>query len=519
MYSPDRSHFSKNHDSIEGFRCRRAHHDELQSQQRDHRARPSGVLPGRPWDPIWDPIIDPAGPSSSMSTLLKRARQIITNDDQRTVLDDADILIVDGRIRAIGSALDHDPDRVIDCSGCVVLPGFVNTHHHLYQTLTRNLPGAQDAGLFDWLQFHYPIWANLDAGTVYAGALVGLAELLLTGCTTSTDHFYVFPKGQPKDLLDNEIRAARELGIRFLPTRGSMSLGESDGGLPPDSIVQTESDILDDCQRLISAYHDPGPDSMCRIGLAPCSPFSVTHDLMRETAALARENNLLIHTHLAETIDEERYCLDQFGMRPVALMDSLGWLTANAWYAHCVHLDDSEIASFASHGVGVAHCPTSNMRLGSGVARVPAMRRAGVPVGLGVDGSASNDSSDMLGELRNCLLAHRAVGGPQAIRLQEVLDLATRGGAGILGWDIGALAPGKLADIAVFDTRGLAYAGGDHDPAAALVYCGFDHRARFVIVQGDVVVNEGRLVHMEEADIAAIGRRESRALLERSGLI
>lgn len=443
-----------------------------------------------------------------MKTLIKNALVVATCDDQRRRLPGADVL-VDGRaIAAVGPKLDAKADRTIDATGCVVIPGMVNTHHHLYQTLTRNLPAAQGFALFDWLKFLYPIWARITPQAMRVSTLVGLGELLLTGCTTAADHHYLFPKGQPKDLLDFSILAARELGARFHPSRGSMSLGVSKGGLPPDHTVQTEEEILADCERVVATYHDPEPLSMCRVVLAPCSPFSVTPELMRESVAMARRKGLKCHTHLAETLDEERYCEEVFGRRPVGLMEDLGWVAGECWFAHCVHMSDEEIALFARHRAGVAHCPTSNMRLGSGIAPYVKMRAAGVPVGLGVDGSASNDSSDMVGEMRSALYVHRLRDGVSSTTVDDILWTATRGGAEVLGRDdIGQLTPGTAADLAIFDMTGLAYAGSLHDPLAALLFCGDSHVAKHVLVNGEVVVENGRLTRVDERAVAVEANR------------
>jgi cytosine/adenosine deaminase-related metal-dependent hydrolase len=437
------------------------------------------------------------------SLLIRNALLVATMDDAKRRLPGGDVYIEDGVIRQVGRGLAVKADRTLDARGCLVLPGFVNTHHHLYQTFTRNVPAVQNAKLFDWLLHLYEIWRRLTPEMVHVSALVGLGELLLTGCTTSTDHFYVFPKGQPGDLIDREIRAARELGARFQPCRGSMSLGKSKGGLPPDDVVQSEDAILKDCDRLVKAHHDAARYSLCRIAVAPCSPFSVTPDLLRETADFARRRGLKAHTHLAETLDEERFCLEKFGRRPLAYMETVGWTGPHFWYAHAVHMNAAEVRTLARTRTGVAHCPTSNLRLGSGFMPFRAMRDAGVPVGLGVDGSASNDSSDMLGEVRMALLAHRVGSGVASTTAEEVLWVATRGGAEVLGRDdIGSLEPGKAADVAVFDLNGIDHAGAWHDPLAAVVFTGISHRARWTLVQGRVVVEDGRLTGVDEDEVA-----------------
>jgi 8-oxoguanine deaminase len=435
-------------------------------------------------------------------------------DDARTRIPGGDVFMEDGLVRQVGKGLKVKAARTLDARGCVVIPGMVNTHHHLYQTLTRNVPAVQDAKLFDWLLHLYELWKNLTPEMVRVSALVGLGELLLTGCTMSTDHFYVFPKDQPGDLIDREIDAAKTLGIRFHPSRGSMSLGRSKGGLPPDEVVQTESEILKDCERLVARYHDPSPGAMLRIAVAPCSPFSITTELLKETADYARRAKLKAHTHLAETLDEEKFCLERFGLRPLDYMEKTGWLGENFWYAHAVCLNDDEVRRMGRTRTGVAHCPTSNMRLGSGTSPLRRMIEAKVPVGLGVDGSASNDSSDMLAEARQAMLVHRIAGGAGATTAEEVLRLATRGGAEVLGRDdAGSLEPGKAADAAVFDLNGIDRAGSWHDPLAALVFTGISHRTRWTVVNGEVVVEDGRLVNIDEEKTAATANKLAAQLI------
>ncbi len=429
-----------------------------------------------------------------MATLLVRgARLLITMDAERRRFAPGSVLVRDQVIEAVGAAdeLPTTADCVIDASGMVVLPGLVNTHHHLFQTLTRALPAVQNAELFAWLVNLYPIWARLTAEAVYTSAMVGLAELLLSGCTTTTDHLYLVPNDAQHD---DEIRAARELGIRFHPCRGSMSLGHSEGGLPPDSIVQSEEEIVADVERLVSLYHDPRPCSMLRIAVAPCSPFSVTRDSMRRTAAWAREHGLCLHTHVAETLDEEVYCLERYGLRPLEYMRRLDWLGPDVWFAHAVHLNAGEVALLAETGTCVAHCPSSNMRLGSGIAPIRAMLDAGVPVGLGVDGSASNDSSHMLAEARMALLLQRVAGGATALTVQEALEMATLGGARALGRDdIGYLAPGQAADLIGIELDRVEYAGAAcHDPAGALILCR-PANVDLSLINGRVVVEGGRI--------------------------
>jgi 8-oxoguanine deaminase len=446
-----------------------------------------------------------------MSTLLvKHADLLVTMDAGRRAIPDGGLFVRDNAIEQAGptTELPESADRVIDARGMIVLPGLVNTHHHLYQTLTRCV--AQDSVLFDWLVTLYPIWARLTPEAVYVSAKVGLAELMLTGCTTSSDHLYIYPNGAR---IDDEIRAAAELGIRFHATRGSMSLGRSQGGLPPDSVVEDEAFILRDSRRAIEEHHRAERFGMVRVALAPCSPFSVTADLMRESAVLARAYGVRLHTHLAETLDEERFCLEKFGARPVDYVESLGWTGPDVWHAHCVHLNSAEIALFARTGSGVAHCPSSNMRLASGIAPVRAMRDAGVRVGLGVDGSASNDGNHMLGEARQAMLLQRVGGNPSALGAREALEIATLGGASVLGRDdIGALAPGMAADFIGYRLARLEFAGALHDPPAALVFCTPPY-VDLSVINGQVRVQDGQIIGL---DLPALVRRHdqiSRAML------
>ncbi|MBN2493625.1 MAG: 8-oxoguanine deaminase [Deltaproteobacteria bacterium] len=446
--------------------------------------------------------------------LIRNALVVATCDEQLGEIEAGDVLVEGKTVARVGQGLDERADEVIDAAGKVVVPGFVNTHHHLYQVLTRCLPAVQDVKLFDWLTYLYDVWSHVTPEDLHAAARAGLAELLLTGCTQCADHHYLCPECAEGDPFEAEARAAAEIGIRLHMTRGSMSLGQSAGGLPPDSVIQDEQRILDDSARVVDRFHDPEPQSMCRVALAPCSPFSVTPDLMRSVADLARREKVRLHTHLAETLDEESFCLERFGKRPLALMEDLGWVGPDVWFAHCVHLSEPEIARMAETGTGVAHCPVSNLRLGSGIAPVPAMLRAGVPVGLAVDGSASNDSSNMLRELQLAMLVHRVGTAVEAMPARTVLQMATLGGSRVLGRDdTGRLAPGMSADLAVFDLSGLAYAGALSDPLAALLFCGLDQRADLVMVNGELVVREGRLVRADEADLAEAAREASRALL------
>ncbi len=433
-----------------------------------------------------------------MGTLLVRhADYLVTMDDARHEWRDAGLFIRDNVIEAVGptAALPQHADRIIEARGMILMPGLVNTHHHLYQTLTRAVPAAQDATLFQWLKTLYPIWAGLTGEAVYVSAKLGLAELLLSGCTTASDHLYIYPNDVR---IDDEIRAAQEVGIRFHASRGSMSLGESKGGLPPDRVVEDEAFIIQDTIRAIETFHDPNPYAMTRIVVAPCSPFSVTPDLMRESAALARSYGVHLHTHLAETLDEEQFCLASFGRRPVGYAEALGWLGDDVWFAHGVHINAEEIRELARTHTGVAHCPSSNMRLASGIAPVRAYLDAGVPVGLGVDGSASNDSSHLLAEARMAMLLQRVMGNPAGLSAREALWIATRGGAEVLGRDdIGQLAPGKAADLIGLRLDKLSYAGGAvHDPLAATVFC-HPYTVDLSIINGRVIVDDGELLTVE----------------------
>lgn len=453
---------------------------------------------------------------SLVGTLLVRhAEVLVTMDAGRREIRDGGLFIRDGAITAVGPTgeLPTEADQVLDLRGHLVLPGLINTHHHLYQTLTRAVPAAQDADLFTWLKTLYPIWARLTGEAVYVSALVGLAELLLSGCTTASDHLYLFPNDVT---LDDEIRAARELGIRFHASRGGMSLGESRGGLPPDRVVQDEETILADCRRVIEAYHEAGPYAMTRIVIAPCSPFSVTPQLMRASAEMARTYGVRLHTHLAETKDEEQFCLERFGRRPAAYAADLGWTGDDVWWAHSVHVNAAEIELMACSATGVAHCPTSNMRLASGIAPVRAMRAAGVRIGLGVDGSASNDSSNLLAEARQALLLQRVTGDPGALTARQALELATLGGASVLGReDIGALMPGRAADFAAFRLNRLEYAGALHDPVAAIVFCA-PQRADLVVVNGRIVVSEGQITGVDLGPVIERHNRLSQQMIDQA---
>jgi len=419
--------------------------------------------------------------------LVRNADVLVTMDEQRREIRGGGLFAADGRVVAVGSAaeLPATADEVLDLRGHIVLPGLVNTHHHMFQSLTRAVPAAQDAGLFGWLECLYPIWARLTPEMLRISSLTAMAELMLSGCTTSSDHLYLFPNGCR---LEDTLEAAAEIGLRFHASRGSMSVGRSRGGLPPDSLVEREEDILRDTQRVIAAYHDPNPGSMRRIVVAPCSPFSVSANLMRESASLARSCGVSLHTHLAENADDVAYSREKFGQTPAEYAEALSWLGPDVWHAHCVQLDGAGIASFARTGTGVAHCPCSNMRLGSGIAPVGRMRAAGVKVGLGVDGSASNDGAQLLGEARQALLLQRVAHGPGAMTARQALELATRGGAAVLNRDdVGCLAPGMAADFAAFDLRQVSLAGAGHDPVAALVLCA-PAAAAWTAINGRLVV-------------------------------
>lgn len=433
--------------------------------------------------------------------LLKNCFSIWPGSGAKT-LNNSDILIEGGRIKCMGENLLDPADRVIDCSDHVVLPGFVNTHHHFYQTLTRNIPAVQNAKLFDWLVYLYEIWKYVDEDAIFYSSLLAMGELLKTGCTLSTDHHYLYPNNISCDIMATQFKAADTLGMRFSPTRGSMSLSKKDGGLPPDTVVQTEEDILEDCERVIQQFHDASELSMKKIVLAPCSPFSVTKELMKETAALARRHNVRLHTHLAETADENDYCIEIYKKRPLEVMAECDFLGEDVSYAHGIFFTDDELKLLRETNTQIAHCPTSNMRLGSGICRVAEMRDMGINVGLGVDGSASNDSSDMLGEVRNSLLLQRVKYGASAIDVNEVLKMGTRNGARLLNFDrVGELKEGYAADLAVFNVKRMEYAGALSDPIAALVFSGYNHATDYTIVNGKVVVDKGRLTGFDENEI------------------
>ncbi|PKL24805.1 MAG: 8-oxoguanine deaminase [Spirochaetae bacterium HGW-Spirochaetae-3] len=439
-------------------------------------------------------------------------------------LSGVDVLIDGNRISKIGKGLSAPSGAegacaVIDASRHVVLPGLVNTHHHFYQTLTRNVPAVQDAKLFDWLVYLYEVWKGVDEEAVYWSSMLAMAELAKTGCTLSTDHHYLYPRSFTGDLPGIQFKAASEIGLRFAPTRGSMSRSKKDGGLPPDSVVQDEDEILAQSEEALRKYHDAAPDSMRKLALAPCSPFSVSERSMRDAADLARKYGARLHTHLAETADEDDFCVQMYGRRPLRVMEDCGFTGPDVWYAHGIHFNDEELDFLARTGTGVAHCPSSNMRLGSGICRVREMLDRGVSVGLAVDGSASNDASDMLGEARQALLLQRVRYGSAGITAREVLGLATAGGARILGYDdAGAMEPGALADVALFDVKKLEYAGALSDPAAALLFSGYNHGVDHLIVNGKLVVNNGRLTGADEDRIRDEANRCAKRLLKKAGI-
>lgn len=445
--------------------------------------------------------------------LLRNALVLVTMDDARREIAGGWVLVRGGVIEALGGPDEPLPhaDETVDLAGHVVMPGLVNTHHHMYQTLTRAL--AQDSSLFDWLKTLYPIWAGITPEMIRVSTQTAMAELMLSGCTTTSDHLYLYPNGSR---LDDQIDAAGVMGMRFHAARGSMSVGESAGGLPPDSLVEDEAAILKDTHRVIQRFHDPAPMAMTRIAVAPCSPFSVSRDLMREAAVLARETGTMLHTHLAENDSDVSYSLERFGMTPAAYAEDLGWVGADVWHAHCVKLDSDGIRTFGRTKTGVAHCPCSNMRLGSGIAPVRTLRAQGVPVGLGVDGSASNDCNHMLGEARQAMLLARVMHAAETgalIGVREVLAIGTRGGAEVLGRpDIGHLAPGMAADIVAFDLRGLEHAGALHDPVAALLLC-MPGRVALSMINGRIVVRDGVLLPVDLPRLTETHNRLSRLLL------
>lgn len=450
--------------------------------------------------------------------LLKNALSVVTMNDQREELEGGWVLVRGRQIVALGAASDPLPqaDVVQDMTGHVVMPGMVNTHHHMYQTLTRVIPAAQDSSLFGWLQALYPIWAGLTPEMIRVSTCTAMTELLWSGCTTTSDHLYLFPNGSR---LEDQIEAATQMGMRFHAARGSMSVGESKGGLPPDSVVEEEAAILADTQRVIEAFHDPEPLAMQRVVVAPCSPFSVSPDLMREAAGLARATGTMLHTHLAENASDIAYSRERFNMTPAEYAEDVGWVGADVWHAHCVKLDQAGISRFGASYTGMAHCPCSNMRLGSGIAPVRRMVASGMRVGLGVDGSASNDGSHMLGEARQAMLLGRLLeteDGRPMMQAREVLELATRGGAAVLGRDdIGYLAPGMAADVVAFDLRGIDHAGAQSDPVAALLFCS-PQRVAYSMVNGRWLIRDGQFVNHDPALLAEKHNALARQLLEKA---
>ena len=449
----------------------------------------------------------------STRTLFADFELVATMDAADRELAGGYVLVEGNRIVDVGEdAAGIEADEVVRGAGKILLPGLVNTHHHLYQSLFRNVPGASDAKLFDWLVFLYERWKGLNEEAMRVAATIACSELLLSGATTTTDHCYVYPAGGG-NILAADIEGAQRAGIRFHPCRGSMSLSKKDGGLPPDSVVQTEDEILADCQRMIEQYHEPGPFAMLRIALAPCSPFSVTADLMRESVKLAKETGVLLHTHLAETVDEEAYCLRRSGMRPVDLMEDLGWLRNDVWFAHLVVLNESDIAKLSAANVGMAHCPSSNMTLGSGIAPVTKMKNTGIKIGLAVDGSASNDTSNMIREVRQAMLLQRVQYGADALSAREALRMATIGGAEVLHREdeIGSIEVGKAADLIAFDLNDVAFAGAHADPLAAIVHCAAD-RVDFAVVNGEWRVRDARLVDESILDLIPVHNRLSKEL-------
>jgi cytosine/adenosine deaminase-related metal-dependent hydrolase len=455
----------------------------------------------------------PASSVAGKTLLVRNARLLVTMDTQRREIPDGAVFIRGHVIEQVGPSADlpGEADEIIDASGRLVMPGMVNTHHHMYQSLTRVVPDAQDGELFKWLGALYPIWAGLTGEMIRVSTQTAMAELMLSGCTTSSDHLYIYPNDCR---LDDSIEAAQQIGMRFHATRGAMSVGQSKGGLPPDAVVEQEDAILKDSQRLIETWHDASRHAMLRIAVAPCSPFSVSRDLMKASAELARSHGVAMHTHLAENVNDVAYSLEKFGMTPAQYAEDCGWVGHDVWHAHCVQLDQPGIELFARTRTGVAHCPCSNMRLASGIAPVRRMLDHGVPVGLGVDGSASNDGAHMLGEARQAMLLQRVGFGPDAMTARQALELATLGGAKVLGRDdIGALAPGMAADLVMFRLDQLAYAGALHDPVAALVFC-TPSNVDCSVIHGRVVVKEGQLATLDLGPLVELHNGLARELME-----
>ncbi len=455
------------------------------------------------------------------ATLFKNVKFIITMDENKRRLNGYDLLVENGKVAAIEENIeltDREDLEIIEAGDYFMFPGLVNTHHHFYQVLTRNIREVQDVELFDWLKYLYPIWANLTPEAVYYSALVACGELLKTGCTTALDQYYVFPKQQDLNILDQEFKAGKDIGIRLHACRGSMSLGEKDGGLPPDEVVQTDEEILEDTKRVIEKYHDPAPFAMQRVVVSPCSPFSVTKELMEKSIKLARKYGVLAHTHLAETKDEDDFCQEKYGLTPLEYMEEVGWIGEDVWFAHGVHLGREELKRMAEAGTGVAHCPASNMKLSSGVASVPEMLELGVPVGLAVDGSASNDGSNMIAEMRLALLLHKLQHGITSVGPEDILEIATKGGSEILKQpEIGSLEPGQAADLFLVSSKRLAFAGGLSDPVSALINTGTSQEVDLTMVAGKIVVRDGRLTTIDEEEVAAETNRLADEMLSEEG--
>ncbi|MBN1620223.1 8-oxoguanine deaminase [candidate division WOR-3 bacterium] len=451
--------------------------------------------------------------------LLKNCRFIATFDENQEELLGSDILIKQNRIVKISRSIEIGTDfsgETIDCSNHIVVPGFANTHHHMFQSLTRNVRQVQNAKLFDWLSFLYNVWSDIDEECIFYSTLIACGELLKTGCSISTDHMYLYPPDISKSILEIQFEAAMKTGIRFAPSRGTMTRGKSDGGLPPDNIVQSPETVLKDMESSIDRFHDPSPYSMTKVILAPCSPFTVEKKVMKESALLAREKKVFLHTHLAETRDEDDYCMEIYGKRPLDLMLELDWTGRDVFYAHGIWFDDRELQILSETDTGISHCPTSNMRLGSGIARIKEMKDLGIRISLGVDGSASNDSSDMLGEARNAMLLARVSGGPGALTARDVLGFACRNGARMLGFEnSGTIEEGSAADLAIFSLGGLDRAGSLSDPVASLVFTGISHAADYVIVNGKVAVRKGKLTGIDEEFVADKASCLSQKLLKK----
>ena len=452
----------------------------------------------------------------SKDLLVKNIRWLVTCNDAGEVLEHASMLVRNGVIVSIDPPGDVKADEVIDASGMILYPGMINAHHHLYQIFSRNLPQVQRMELFPWLKTLYEIWKNLEEESIYYSSMSGMGELLKTGCTTILDHHYVFPQGKSDRFLNVQFAAADELGVRFHATRGSMDLGVKDGGLPPDSVVQTIDKIMYDSEAAVKQFHDPSRYSMHQVALAPCSPFSVSEELLRQTAILARQLGVRMHTHLAETKDEEAYMLEREGMRPLAFMQTLGWVGPDVWYAHGIHFNDEELKLLAETGTGVCHCPASNMKLSSGIARIPDMLKLGVPVGLGVDGSASNDGSSLMEELRTAFLLHRLNSSREAPSGYDVLKIATRGSARLLGRsDIGSLAAGKCCDLFLIDSRRMELVGACYDPKSVLATVGVRGPVDYTVVNGKITVREGRLASVDEEKLARDAQAKCTEYLEK----